>query len=444
MRNEQDSLVILHHDEVFATREEALNYIINEYEPKSLDAEPFVVKYGDTTKPNIILAFGTSSTGRGSFYAIDAAKIEERIEEISHEQGGIEEITDNINSIVSASGLTYDENKIRNKITYEPNRRDIIIGDAESIADAISLLSEYVQQNFSNTDFTLGESEAIKLLFVQQPNNKMSLVAEIKISKHGESDDLDFNNNIIGVKADGLYAASHLAYDEARNQLIFTTSGYRDGNFQDDAVVQRIDLGQSETKQLIIDNKANSPIILEKTTTDEGDVLSADVSILSNPNNLLVIKNGSLFVDSDSNSHLALFGEQVTNVQSAINLLKDRTDNLEELRETVAELEEDNENIKVVLQGYQTDLEHQKQRITNNENNISQLTTDEHNLEIEVAVLKERVNNLEGRVTEAYDRATLALSKIEEMGDISGLISRIEHIEEVLRNLIDFGYYETH
>ncbi len=88
-------------------------------------------------------------------------------------------------------------------------------------------------------------------------------------------------------------------------------------------------------------------------------------------------------------------------------------------------------------------MANQKERITTNENNIAQLRDSEHQLEAQVVVLTEKVNNLESRVNEAYDKATLALSKIEEMGDISSLVNRIENIENILRNLIDFGIYDT-
>ena len=146
MKNNDYNLVILHHDGVFETREEALQYITDFYKPNSLDAEPFIVKYkngDDASKPNVILAFGTSNDTPGSFYAFDMAKIEEKVEELSNAQGEFSGLTESINDIISATGLTYDENKIKNKITYEPNVRDSIIGDAESIADAVDKLSQY-------------------------------------------------------------------------------------------------------------------------------------------------------------------------------------------------------------------------------------------------------------------------------------------------------------
>ncbi len=769
MKNNDYSLVILHHNEVFETREEALQYITDYYKPYSLDAEPFVVKYknaADPSKPNAILALGTSNDAAGSYYAIDMAKAEEKIDDLSNAQSKIEDLSENINDIISASGLTYDENKIKNKITYEPNVRDSIIGDSESIANAIERLSEYIQEHVSDKDFVLGESESVKLLFVNNESGKKTIIGHVKISKFGESDNVNFNNNIIGIKDDGIYAASHLAYDDVRHQLIFTTSGYKDGRFQDDAIVQTVDLGEhtdveggqtdtlqtevntrnnvaqitgnvrlstdnsivvkegglsanitvdvdtaanklivtignqtitktlpgvelfqsaeyddtneaiiitfktgntisipihglihtwevennenspiiltktivtggvdklsanvnlrstdnligiengklfvsdvniqtkvndeaarattveneiktsveevkeivqnntnaiqelntkvddnkfitnetntikmtmvketdadtrvlssdvkiktidgdetniiksdsqgiyatvkfsydkesntiffndgngekrfelntvgiiedafydSQSKTIVIivkkddttterinipvsdlvntwnvENKTNSPIILEKVTGENGDVLSANVSILDNSNNLLINENGSLFVDSDSNSHLALFGEQRTSVQGAINALKERTDNIEQLRQDIEDLEEDNNNIKVAIADYQTDLANQKQRITNNENNIVQLRESEHELEVQLAVLTEKVTNLESKADEAYERASLALSKTEEItNNVNELTNKIENIESILRNLIDFGLYDT-
>lgn len=65
MRNSNYNLQILHHDEIFATRDDALEYIKDNYVYQSLEAEPLMVKYGDTRNPDIILALGTSSERSG-------------------------------------------------------------------------------------------------------------------------------------------------------------------------------------------------------------------------------------------------------------------------------------------------------------------------------------------------------------------------------------------
>jgi hypothetical protein len=81
MRNNNYNLVVLHHEEVFETRELAMEYLDGYYKPYSLDAEPIVVKYGETNKPNIILAFGTSDVAPGGYYAIDMTQAIEKIDE---------------------------------------------------------------------------------------------------------------------------------------------------------------------------------------------------------------------------------------------------------------------------------------------------------------------------------------------------------------------------
>ena len=71
MKTNNYNLQLLHHEEVFVTRELALKYLTDFYKPYSLDAEPVIVKYGDVADPDIILAFGTSDAAPGGFYAID-------------------------------------------------------------------------------------------------------------------------------------------------------------------------------------------------------------------------------------------------------------------------------------------------------------------------------------------------------------------------------------
>ena len=810
MRNNNCNLVVLHHEEVFETRELAIAYLTDYYKPNSLDSEPIVVKYGDTRNPNVILAFGTSNTAPGSYYAIDMAKAEEQIDSLaetveadSEELEGLAEALDNI---ITAAGLTVDENRIHNKIYYQPgNIRDAIIGNAKSISEAVDLISNYVQQEIGGGSFNVESTDSINMIYLVDGNTK-TLKAEVKISKYGESDDLDFNNNIIGIKTDGIYAASHLKYDDARHQLIFTTSGYKDGVFKDDAIVQRVDLGEhtnvngaetdtaltevthanneaqvktnvklgstnsivvrnggleanitidvdastnkliltvgnqtitknlpgvelfesaeyndaneeliitfrtgstlvipihgiihtwdtenpqnspiiltktvvtggvdklsgniklrstdnligiengnlyvskeevasaistsvledanaytdtkfrdaeddatvkaaearneafeyadekileekqraqtaettnanaintlsgsvqeiqsdiddmkfvtnstntitmtmvketgadtrvlssdvkiktlggqnaniiksdsdgiyatvtlsydkasnvmtfndgngdktfelnnfgivqdafydAETQSIVIivkkddesteritipvsdlvntwtvQNDTNSPIILTKTQAEDGDVLSAQVSILDNENNLLVNDNGSLFVDGDSNAHKALFGNEVTTVQGAINLLKEQTDYIAGMKEDIGELQEDNENIKISLASYQTDLDNQKERITNNEEDIDGLQERQQNLEIEIERLRNQVGSFDSRITEASQKANSALESINyvisKIGDMDSsnktIIERLDNIEHAIEQLIDFGEY---
>lgn len=300
MRNKDYSLVVLHHEEVFATREEAINYLTGWYKPNSLDAEPVIVKYGNANNPDVILAFGTSDTAPGSFYAIDMTQAVERIDTVEEEVNGSKEeldyIAEVLDGVVKATGLILDENKIEDKVSYQPDSRDNVIGTAITIAEAIDLLSKYTQKGFEDNKFTVEDTKSVKLIYSVNPDGGMVLKARVKISTDGDSDELNFNNNIIGIKSDGIYAASNLAYDDVRHQLIFTTSGYKNGRFQDDAIVQKVDLG--EHTRLVADNEDRTvKLIITENENTNITKLSADLQIADRENNILKVSDGKAYVE---------------------------------------------------------------------------------------------------------------------------------------------------
>ncbi len=291
---------ILHHEEVFETRELALSYLSDFYKPSSLEAEPVFVKYGDSRNPNAILAFGTSNAAPGSYFAIDIAKSEEQIGELAEivdsNKEELEYVAEILDGVVKSTGLTLDDNKIENKIAYEPDSRDNVIGTAETIAQAIDLLSKYTQNGFTDNKLSVADTESVTLIYTVNPEGGKILKAKVNISSDGDTDDLNFNNNIIGIKNDGLYAASNLAYDDARHQLIFTTSGYKNGRYQDDAIVQRVDLG--EHTKLVADNEGKTvKLVITEDAARYTSTISADLQIADRENNILKASDGKVYVD---------------------------------------------------------------------------------------------------------------------------------------------------
>ena len=328
MRNNDYNLVVLHHEEVFETRELALDYLNGYYKPYSLDAEPIIVKYGDANNPDVILAFGTSDTAPGSFYAIDMTKETERIDELEEEVDSskeeLEYIADILDGVVKATGLTIDENKIEDKVSYEPDSRDEVIGSAITIAEAIDLLSKYTQKEFADNKLSVEDSKSVKLIYSVNPEGGMTLKAKVKVSTDGDTDDVNFNNNIIGIKNDGIYAASNLGYDDVRHQLIFTTSGYKNGRFQDDAIVQRVDLG--EHTKLVADNEGKTvKLIITEDAANYTSTISADLQIANRENNILKVADGKVYVEGLAKN--IKYGD--TNVAAALNDQKNKLNNLE-------------------------------------------------------------------------------------------------------------------
>ena len=354
MNNSNYNLQILHHEEVFATRELALQYLSDYYKPHSLEAEPIMVKYGQANKPDVILAFGTTSTAPGGFYAIDMTKATEEIakiaETIDTDKDEITTISELLNGVIKATGLIVDENKINDKVTYDVDKLDPIIGEAVDIAQAVDLLAKYARNN----DIEVEDSNGIRLIYEVKPDGGKKLKAEIILSTDGDSDELGFNNNIIGVKNDGIYAASHLAYDDARHELIFTTSGYKNGRFQDDAIVQRINLGQ-HTK-LIADNENHTVKLIINDEEDYGTKLSADVQISSVDDNILEVKDGKLAVigradnikygNSTVEDTLTAYQTRLDNLNTEVNIQGLNTDTLETVVTTVPNGKQISGNVK--------------------------------------------------------------------------------------------------
>lgn len=354
MNNSNYNLQILHHEEVFATRELALQYLSDYYKPHSLEAEPIMVKYGQANKPDVILAFGTTSTAPGGFYAIDMTKATEEIakiaETIDTDKEEITTISELLNGVIKATGLIVDENKINDKVTYDVDKLDPIIGDAVDIAQAVDLLAKYAR----NSDIEVEDSNGIRLIYEVKPDGGKKLKAEIILSTDGDSDELGFNNNIIGVKNDGIYAASHLAYDDARHELIFTTSGYKNGRFQDDAIVQRINLGQKA--KLIADNENHTVKLILNDEEDYGTKLSADVQISSVDDNILEVKDGKLAVigradnikygNSTVEDTLTAYQTRLDNLNTEVNIQGLNTDTLETVVTTVPNGKQISGNVK--------------------------------------------------------------------------------------------------
>ena len=354
MNNSNYNLQILHHEEVFATRELALQYLSDYYKPHSLEAEPIMVKYGQANKPDVILAFGTTSTAPGGFYAIDMTKATEEIakiaETIDTDKDEITTISELLNGVIKATGLIVDENKINDKVTYDVDKLDPIIGEAVDIAQAVDLLAKYARNN----DIEVEDSNGIRLIYEVKPDGGKKLKAEIILSTDGESDELGFNNNIIGVKNDGIYAASHLAYDDARHELIFTTSGYKNGRFQDDAIVQRINLGQQA--KLIADNENHTVKLILNDEEDYGTKLSADVQISSVDDNILEVKDSKLAVigradnikygNSTVEDTLTAYQTRLDNLNTEVNIQGLNTDTLETVVTTVPNGKQISGNVK--------------------------------------------------------------------------------------------------
>ena len=325
MKNKEYSLQLLtHKSEIFATREDAIEYFEVNFRPNSLLGEPALAFYGDKKSPKAIIAIGVAD--KKVFY-IDTNKLSESIDDIISKIGGEEgEITnslDLIKNIITACGLTLDENKKTNRVTYDADVKDDIIGNAKSLSEAIDLLSKFIQKGFKDNELKVDDTESIKLLYKPDATDGKKLTAEVKLSNNGDSDDTDFNDNIICKKSDGLYAAANLEYDEEKHTLTFTSSGYKDGKYKDDAHKKIINLDE-HTIVSTENHHHNIELVINKIAGTNKYVISGDVRLSEDENNILKIEDDHLIVDGRAKN--IKYGD--ITVAKGLNNLKDRCDDL--------------------------------------------------------------------------------------------------------------------
>lgn len=316
-------LQICSHAEVFQTREAAMTYINRYFMPDNLLGEPTFYFYGDTESPNVILAVGL---GDRKFATVDLGLTNENLEEISDSLGtdseNLNKAIATIKGIISSTGLTFDSNKVENQVSYEPDVKDELIGEADTLAEAVDLISKFVQNSVKPTNLIPEDSKSISMIYEPSADG-MTLKSAIKISEYGYADENDDNNNIIGLKSDGIYATVNIEYDEDKNQLSFVTSGMKNGKFMDDANRKTINFG-SHTQYTPDNEGYNVNLVVDKTR----NTISANVKLSEDPNNILLIQDEKLFVDGRA----ANIKYKNGTVYSGINKLET---SLEELKENV-------------------------------------------------------------------------------------------------------------
>lgn len=309
-------LQIKHHSEIFASRELAVEYINNNFKTNSLIAEPSLFLYGakDTVKPNAILVFGA---GENKISIIDINNVEEGINKIENittlQQQELKVIENDIQSLISACGLSFNVDKNNNRITYAPNIDDEVLRKAKDITEAITLLSTHIQNELKQNKLSIENTNTL-VLDITQNSDGTTIFGNVKISTHGISDESDVNDNIIIVKEDGLYAAADLDYDPIKRTLTFTSSGVKNNTMKDDAKKKVFELGE-HTVYTPQNDGHNVELIVNKIDSFNSNI-SADVKLSEDINNILVKKDGKLLAEGVSNN----IKHNDTTVADALNL----------------------------------------------------------------------------------------------------------------------------
>ena len=332
-------LQICSHKEIFSNRDTAMKYIRREFLPDSLVGEPTLYFYGDSDEPNAILAFGV---GDRRIATIDVGAVSDRVDEIETSETENFEKLDNaiatLKDVINAAGLTFDENKIQNQVTYEPDVKDELIGDTNSLGEAIAVISKFAQDSFKSTNLIPVESKSVAVSYITTDKG-MELKPSVKFSTYGDADTLDDNNNILGLKPDGIYATVNLEYDPEKCELSFVTSGMKDGKFMDDANRKVIKLGE-HTQYTPDNNGYNVNLVVDK----DKNTISANVKISEDPNNILSAQDEKLFVDGRATNIKYKSGtvySGINHLETSFNDFKDEvTSELDTVKKHISDVEE--------------------------------------------------------------------------------------------------------
>ena len=332
-------LQICSHKEIFSNRDTAMKYIRREFLPDSLVGEPTLYFYGDSDEPNAILAFGV---GDRRIATIDVGAVSDRVDEIETSETENFEKLDNaiatLKDVINAAGLTFDENKIQNQVTYEPDVKDELIGDTNSLGEAIAVISKFAQDSFKSTNLIPVESKSVAVSYTATDKG-MELKPSVKFSTYGDADTLDDNNNILGLKPDGIYATVNIEYDPEKCELSFVTSGMKDGKFMDDANRKVIKLGE-HTQYTPDNNGYNVNLVVDK----DKNTISANVKISEDPNNILSVQDEKLFVDGRATNIKYKTGtvySGINQLETSFNDFKDEVNSeLDTVKKHISDVEE--------------------------------------------------------------------------------------------------------
>lgn len=322
--NTKYRLQLLNHGTTLKDREEAYNYLKYRFKDAALIGEPAIVYYGDTTDPKAIIALGTPLDNH--IFTIDTQQLEEELAKvktiaIENKEAitNIDAIKSDISDIIEAAGLFYDDNKKSNKISFD-TKNDDIVGDEDTLGGAILRLSKYLQKYVSDNIFTTESTKSVDLVL---DNDTKQLRAEVKISTDGSEDDDTFNDNIINLKENGLFASVDLEYDDVRNCLIFTTSGINaNGKFTAKAKHKTIELGKHT--EIVAERGQNSPIKINVNKTDDKTVIKGNVILSDDESNILEVQDGALLVKGKANN----IAYKDTTVFKSLNDLNKKTEEL--------------------------------------------------------------------------------------------------------------------
>lgn len=224
-------------------------------------------------------------------------------------------------SVIEACGLVYNERLAEGRVSYTPDIHDEVIRDAKNITEAIDKISKFAAKLGQDIKLSVANTDTVNLTI--EENGKEggnTLTAEVNIAGTEGLSKKNYDNNIIGKTAEGLYASVSVEPSVSNpNILVFTTSGYIDGQFKVDAFETEVPLTVYKG-----DNGKNTGITV--TVDTDKNIISGELNLASDETNILKLEDGEYIVEGTAKN----IKYKNTNVLNALNSQSARLDEIED------------------------------------------------------------------------------------------------------------------
>ena len=430
MKNKPYSLQLLSKRSVFATRDEAFEFINRNFKGKALWAEPAVFFYNTEDGIKMVLAVGCDANG--NICTLDNNELERAVEVLETLEAEHNQLSDDFISALKAAGLELNENLINDRVEYKPNQSDNLIRGAESLAEAIEIISQYAQQiesmsiddikifgnesDTANTTATLVDDSWVINTDVRLSSDRSIIVHDGGLSANIDVDVNEATNEItirIGEVSHtytlpGVNIISSATYDSEHKSIII--------EFKDSSIDPiTIPVGDI-VETWVIENPVSSPIELHKHATPTEDKIYATIKLRSEDNIIGVDStNGNMYVSRVAIENVVT--DSMSTYDEAISTINDKVSaNEASISELNTKVTENTSDITML----EAQTEHNTSEIARVENKV--------NTEIETAraneqTLSERITTLNSAISEEVNRA---------QGVETQLNSRLENAENQL------------
>lgn len=340
MEELNNRLQFVHHEGVFKTSEEAIDYVKQEsiIDYPALYAEPMIVAYGNEKEPNIILCIGSHGNGSANLankvFFIDFASLEESVKAAVEQASGNAEDIAQIEKAVAE--LQEADKTLKDAIDAESERAKkaesdlkVSVKDTDTVSLSMDSASEgsVISADVKVAKSKVVNKEELTNLLISDENGLF-----LNASVDYENDTLTFKANGNVIKVAELPHEVHVVsgkYDTNTESIVLSLNDGEEISIDVEDLIGELSVGK-ESEQI-------HPVILKRdsvvynkelhSTESHQDVLSADVRLKEASDNILVkaVDNGleSLYVKGVASNIKESYKGDTQTVQEALDSLRE-------------------------------------------------------------------------------------------------------------------------